>query len=659
MQENDRSGPYSPQRRQPTEWYRTTRMPYTPSESLHEQVARRGNDESPDAKWSHTSQVDGEARSQTAWVGPVVFLVALGLLGQAYIYYSAQATGSPSPVLFYLSLGVIYAPSAALIISNKISSNTRIWLTLCMSLALLATSFLRFPLFFPSSDELVHQSIAETIYTTGHLFHPNTELPEASDYPGLEITTTAIQHLTGLSFHVSGIVVLATASIITVLALIKIMQRITGSVRVSCLVALVYTANQEYMSFNQEFSYASLALPLAFLCIYVFVLRLNSTGLLKLVPPVAVVLALTVTHHITSLVLVIFLWIWHYVTLATNRRVPYLLTFAAISLAAVALWTLFAGSLVIPYVTEALRASFDSLTGLLHGSQAHKFFSDTAGYKTPKWEAILSVAATLIITLTLVPTSWYAVRRWRLLGTAGLVLLVFADFYPIIPAGHLTVSAGEDADRAAPFIFIGIGFIFAVWWFHALTSTGLHESRSLSLRFGGVLVAALTVCFLGGTVIGGSDWTYMPGKYMVEADNRSVDQLALAAGYWEGQNLAPNSEAYSDRDNGLIALAYGHLRVITIDQSPASTLLLRRFTSNDLILVCKLPVNYLIADARLATGLPQVGFYIASGEFGTGVRTAPPPVADLVKFDSVPQAERIYDNGAIRIFDLGGIPCPG
>ena len=61
----------------------------------------------------------------------------------------------------------------------------------------------------------------------------------------------------------------------------------------------------------------------------------------------------------------------------------------------------------------------------------------------------------------------------------------------------------------------------------------------------------LTFCFVGGGIIGDSDWAYTPGSYMVIADNRSIDQLALAAGSWEAVNIKQGSRVVSDRDNDL------------------------------------------------------------------------------------------------------------
>ena len=165
----------------------------------------------------------------------------------------------------------------------------------------------------------------------------------------------------------------------------------------------------------------------------------------------------------------------------------------------------------------------------------------------------------------------------------------------------------------------------------------------------------LKFCFVGGGIIGDSDWAYTPGSYMVIADNRSIDQLALAAGSWEAVNIKRGSRgAVSDRDNDLVSQAYAGLDVVTaaadhVDGGAVSNLLLRYLAPSDIDTICADHVQYLISDVRLSTSLPELGIYIDQGEYLDNTRTAPPTVADLTKFDQVPGAERIYDNGTIRI----------
>jgi hypothetical protein len=600
-----------------------------------------------------------------ALVGSVIGIVALGVLGQAWVGYQGRVTGSPSALLWYVTLCLIFTPSAALIMSGKLSDQASIWFTLYMSLALLATRFVLYPDQFANHDELVNYRVLLSIEQSGHLFTPNSLLPDTADYPGMEIATAAVHHLTGLSLHSAGIVILFAVRIVTTIALVRIIQRISNSARAGCLAALIYATNPQYIFFNSQFSYQSVALPLCFFCMYVFIINRYSRNFRAVVPSAAIILAVAATHHLTSLALIIVLWTWYLFARITRRPINHLLPLAVVGVIIVAAWTWFARSTIVPYISEIVRYGLANIVDLVNGRASHKLFADSAGDRTPAWQDVLAIASILLIMTTLIPSLWLAVIKYRLLSAAALVLFATAAIYPIVPAGHVSNVTAEISDRASGFVFVGIGYIVATWWFrnvpfhrHATTSRFTVTRRTWFLTVG------LTVCFVGGAVLSGSDWVYGPGQYLVSADNRSVDQLALQAAYWEGQNLPPNSRVYTDRVNGLLAAVYGDQHVLTrlgdgIDEGSVSTLLLRQPTPADVDLACAVHLQFLMADERLSTSLPHLGIYVENGEYLYGIRKTPPPSSALTKFDEVPGAQRIFDNGAIRIYDLRGLSCTG
>jgi hypothetical protein len=597
------------------------------------------------------------------WTGPVVVLVALGVLGQSWLGAVARTSGSLSAPLWYLTLCLIFVPSAALIMSPRLGDRGRVWLTLYMALALLATRFVLYPNQFAYHDELINYRVLLTILSTHHLFHPNSLLPDTADYPGLQVATAGLHQLTGLSPHLSGMVVLFAVRVVMTLAIVRIIERITGSVPAGCLAAAIYATNPQYVFFNSQFSYQSVALPLAFFGVYVVSVRREPGRLLSIVPGAAVVLAVAASHHLTSLALVLVLWVWYLATRVTRRPVPRLLPLAVVSVLIVAAWTWMARAVIVPYIGEITKNNVLTIIHLATGGGGHAFFSDAAGDKNPLWEEVVSLLSVLLIACTLVPSLLLAVVRYRRLTAAALVLFAIAAIYPAVPAGHLASVTAEISDRAAGFVFVGLGFIVAAWWlrdepFHRHART----SRFTVARRPWVIIAGLTVCFVGGTVLSGPDWIYGPGRYLVSADNRSVDQLALQAANWEGRYLTPDQRTYSDRVNGSLASVYGNENVLTplanhIQEGSVSNLLLSPDRVPDQALACSIRLRYLIADQRLATSLPHLGIYVDNGEFQYGQRTSPPTPSTLTKFDDARDAQRLFDNGAIRVYDLKDMPC--
>ncbi len=606
-----------------------------------------------------------KAQRPTLWAGPAIIAVALGVLGQAWLGYHGRTNGSFPASLWYATLCLIFIPSVAFIMSRRLSDQARVWFTLYMCLALLATRFVLYPTQFAYHDELIHYRVLLSIQNSHHLFTLNSLLPDSADYPGMEIATAGVRQLTGLSLHSAGVAILFAVRIVMTLALIRIIQLVSNSAAVGCLAAIIYTANPQYIFFNSQFSYQSVALPLCFFCIYVFTLARNRENVLTVIPSAAVVLAVAATHHLTSLALVIVLWAWYLFTHIIKRPVRQLLLLAMISVIIVAAWTWFARSVIIPYISEIASNSFANISDLVNGHSAHKFFTDSAGDRNPMWQDLLSLISVLLITLSLIPALWFAVTKRRLLSAAAIVLFVIAAIYPVIPAGHLTNATAQISDRASGFVFVGLGYIVAAWWFREFPfHRHARTSRFTIARSTWLLVITLTVCFTGGAVLSGPDWVYGPGGYLVSADNRSIDRIALQAAYWEGQNLPPNSRVFTDRVNGLLAAVYGNQHVLTriadrIDVGTVSTLLLRGPTAGDANLACDSRIQFLIADQRLATSLPHLGIYVDNGEYEFGFRTSPPPADALTKFDNISGAQRIFDNGAIRIYDLRGLPCAG
>ncbi len=598
--------------------------------------------------------------------GPAYLVVTLGVFAQAEIGYLGRTSGTFPAPLYFLSLCAIYTPAVVIVASHRYGNGAKVWLTLYSSVAQLIGRFALWPDQFVYHDEIIHQQNVQSINATGHLFGSNWLLPVTPYYPGLEITTSAVQQMTGLSLHTAGIVVLVMARVIMTLALIRIVALVSHSVTVACLAAVIFATNPQFVFFYSLFSYQSLALPLAFFAVYVFAIRRTSLGLVGLAPTAAVVAGLALTHHLTAVGLVLLFWGWWVLSAIAKRPVCQLLEISLISTVIVGAWTLVARAEIVPYIGDVVRTDFASLVALAEGKSAHHFFTDFANNRSPLWEILIALAAVLITVSFLAPALWHGVRQRRVLRASGLILLLIAAAYPIWPAGHVPAATSEVADRSAPFLFVGVSYVGARWYFDRFYDGLRGRYRAISPVWPQLaLSTGLSVCLVGNTILGaGQNWVYGPGPYLVEADSRSIDALALSAAYWEGANLPPESRAFTDRDNALLAETYGHLRVLTalssdIQEGPLSTLLLSGSTASEVSIACTYDVQYLIADRRLATSLPSFGIYIDSGEYLDGTRTAPPPPSALTKFDVVPGAERIYDNGAIRIYDLKGLSCAG
>lgn len=589
---------------------------------------------------------------------------ALGVLLQAYVGYEGRVTGNPPSVLFWAGLAVMYGTVAYIVVSGKgLDRSGYAAAIVLLSLGMQLTRLVLYPSLFAYHDELIHVRVLSDILSTKHLYTPNSALPVTPRYPGLEIASAGIARITGLSAHASGSLLLLIARLILSLALFLVVERLTTSPRAAAIASLLYIANPQYLWFNSQFSYQSLALPLCFAFVYL-VRRLEGVRAAIAWPCLlGGALAISVTHHLTALGLVALLFLWWILCFYTKGRPRHLTAALVTTIATTLLWGFFARHTIVHYVVEITQNNVKSVQQLVSGQSNHVFFKDTAGDQTPVWERYASLASVILI-IVLLPLALWASRAWlRTKRAPALVLCGVAAAYPLIPLGHLTDATSEVADRSSGFIFVGIAFLFAWWAFGAPRAFDRAAAGSAIRKVGAraVACAAMLVLFVGGTVVGsGPPWLRAPGKYLVSADNRSVDPLSVAAASWMGQHLPRDQRLYGDRTGELLASALGKQHPLTnladkVDNGALSRLLLAPPSPTDVTTAKQDRLQYLLVDRRIATDLPHVAIYTDTGEYGSEHRTRPPTKAAVTKFDSVPGADRIYDNGSLSIYNLVGL----
>ncbi len=585
-------------------------------------------------------------------VGPLMLLMALGLLAIAWsVSLARRGQHNETAQLFFVAgLVAIFFPAAFGVMLPGLGRAQRILLAVSMPLFLQLSRVMLYPTRFMFHDEMLHANALRLIEATGRLFTENPLLPITSYYPGLEIATDAVTDLSGLSPHTSAVLVLLATRTVMALAIIAVVERLTGSVRIAAVSAVIYSCNPQLLFFNSQFSYQTIALPLALLCVYLFVSRPRGRAW-SLVLPLLTMVAVTLSHHVTAGLLVLALLVWLLVEVVLRRdREHEIVSLAAMAVSGtglLALSVLNPGNTLGSYLGAIVTSSESALTQFAHGGQDKQLFQNSAGVGTARWEQVLVISSLAITVLVLVPALFRS-RRWvRARVSAAVLLGLVALIYPIIPAGHLTRSTAEVGDRAAGFVFLGVGFVVACW----------VCQRRARFWHAPVFAVAATVTFLGGVVLGaGPVIEQLPGPYQVSADARSIDPANLAAAAWIARNLPSGSRVYADRVGGLLAAADGGqftVRHISTGIDASRLLLDPHFGPEDVRLIRQAGIRYLIVDRRDAFGLPNQGVYVESGEFGELGRTAPVPAAALDKFDEVPGVDRIYDNGSIAIYDVG------
>ncbi|HYI21484.1 MAG TPA: hypothetical protein VEX62_02505, partial [Candidatus Limnocylindrales bacterium] len=420
------------------------------------------------------------------------------------------------------------------------------------------------------------------------------------------------------------------------------------------IACLVYMTNPKFLYFNAQFSYESLALPLAALVLYLIARRGHSgpARWLGLTVIALVTLpAIVTTHHVTSVMLTAFLVLWAVVGFVIRRRdrsKPGRM--ALVTMVLISGWTLLVATATIGYLAPALTSTLAELFRLIGGEMdARELFVSRTGEVAPLWERLIG-AASAGITLLLLPLGLIVVWARYRSTPAVVALAVAACAFPLTLIARFTSVGSDVASRTPEFLFLGIGLVVALA-LARLSFTG-RRGRLQTVAAGSVI----TIMLIGGVIVGLPGWARLPGPYLVSADGRSVEAEGIGAALWARDTLGPGNVVVADRVNRILMSTYGEQELVTTYETrlPVRRLYLaEEIGAAQRQIVRQGEILYLVVDRRLSTGLPVVGHYFDRGEreiLGPGRDPLDPQI--LAKFDLEPEVSRIFDSGNIQIYDV-------
>lgn len=608
-------------------------------------------------------QVIAEERNPPAgrawgWLPALALVVALGDLLVVAGYTVARNGGAFADLLFWLGIMAMFVPVALRLAAEAITRHERLGCVIVLTLGLYLAKVLRYPLWFAGFDEFLHWRSAEDIVRSHHLFAKNPMLPASPLFPGLESVTNALQSLTSLPTFPAGVIVIGIAKIVLVLALFLLYEELTQSARAAGIATLLYTACPNFSFFDAQYAYESLALPFAVLTVYA-IIRRERVGadqrvgitLLALLSSALVI----VTHHVTSYVLALFLALWALVHAVMTRSrywsvaSPNPTGMAFFHLFGSLAWMVYIGSFVITYLSVPLAAGFSEFFRLVTGSGESRQLFHAGGYVTPPWEQYVGYASVLL-TLIVLPFGLLVLGRRDRSSPLAVAFALAALAYPATLGLRFTTVGAEVSSRTLAFLFIAIAPVLAV---------GVAAVwRTQRAPWPQIVLFALWsgTIFMGGVITGrGPSVAALPGRYVVAADQRSIDPQGIAAAHWALVNLGPDNRIVADRSNSVLMLTFGAQYTLTqlADHVPSGVILLSPRIDTDVLQALEVGhVAYLVIDRRMSTGLPLYGVYVETGEPGSLDRTAPVDISVLEKFENYPGVRQVYDSGDIVIYDV-------
>lgn len=572
----------------------------------------------------------------------VVLTGSAGLLvvSGAFMLSREHAASGWAQLLFWLGLALIVLP-AAVRLAQSPSRGERIALVVLVGGLLQVVTVLHDPYGFTYADEWVHEYNVQQILRTGSLFHANPIIPVTARYPGLESVTAALASLSHLSVFVSGILVVGAARLVFLLALFLLVERLTGSAALGAVSTLIYMTNPNFLFWSAEFSYESLALPLAVLALAAAARARAHRG--WAVVACLATAATVVTHHLTSYALCVALLAVCAVSWSrrsTRREAPWRL--AAFAIAATVTWEALVAPGTAHYLFPVLGRAFHQVvaTVLGHTGSRRLFGGGSSGQPAaPEWQRMVALASVGLIVSALpfgLRTMWRRHRSNPYLVVLGVAAVAYVAVLPM----RLVPAAWETSNRSSEFLFLGVAFVLAL----------VRLPGRLRRAYPVVLAGFVAVVLVGGVVAGWpprvllahSVRASVPGGGTVEPQPQQVARVFLHA-FGPGHRIvAPEAVGRELLVDG------GQTAYVTSAPFAAATLLFGDTMTLGMIeTVTDESIDYVAEDRRASGDDSMAGYFFGDADGGRRVD----PLA-LAKFDSYPGIDRVVDGGDIVIYDV-------
>ena len=616
-----------------------------------------------------THQTDPVAPISFNWIALLSLSVAVGSLLVVLGHVAGLHNSTYAPAIFWPGVTLMLLPIIR-IADVKVARSERILLLITVAEALLIQKILYEPTGFAEFDEMLHWMSAHDILHRHKLFLPNTLLPIAPYFPALEIVTTGLANLVGLTVFSAGNLALMVIRAIMIVGLFLFFEKLSGSTRLAAIAAVVYMCSATFPVFESMFAYETLGLAFCIL-IGLAELQINRSSvytLRALFLPGVLLAALAVTHHVSSLWMAAYLIALMVIERFRRKEQSGTRLVRWLQIGVVMLGVLFplvwmasrSNQLVqylMPMIDGALNSSYQKITG---ESLPRQMFVGEDGVAQPITIQLAAIGTTLLIVVGL-STGFFRslclsigtqVGGWRRLRwvlrrewlDSRIILLTLAGFgFPISVALRISSAGWEIGHRISTFVFIGVAFVIAV--------SIVHFWQARPNRWNRIVVnAALVLMVLGNVMLG---WGYLAihSPYKVSADLGSIEPLGIGTAQWTKDWLGPGQRFSADRVNRTLLATYGDQNIISgmqhIDISRA--IFSKQIDSDALYPIRQGRIDYLLLDLRLTTGRAVLGEYYEKWEHSGGY---PPSPGFMLKFDRDSNIGRIYDNGFIVIYNV-------
>lgn len=323
------------------------------------------------------------------------------------VVLSRRSHGYEAAVVGFVALAIAYGSALWVLISPKLTRAVRNIAVLCLGLTPTVMWRATNPLLFTGFDEQLHMRTLGDILSSHRLFEANPLLQVSPRYPGIE-TITAFVHQTGIPTMASAIVVIIACRTVLVTVLCDAVEQLTGSMRAGGLAVAVYALGPQFIFFNSQFSYQTLAIPLALTGVsFIARSRWSDDPLPLFFGATVCFFGVAMSHHVTGFLTMVFLLLWMLFQRGPARlRVTY---GAMASMAMTLAWMIVQRSLLEEYFGPI----FKDVGGDAAKGEMRQAFKDSAGTPTPLRDTLLLLYYAAAVVIVVGAVAMIALYWWR------------------------------------------------------------------------------------------------------------------------------------------------------------------------------------------------------------------------------------------------------
>jgi len=581
-------------------------------------------------------------------VSMVIFLGGVGLLGKAYLEVS---NSERAYIFFWSGLFLCFASVIAIGGNRESKPIQRVFGLILLGAALYIPIYLRSPHFPIFQDALFHVQSLELMRDLKTSQIPITFFPIAGDYPGLEYVGLATLYTSQLSINpVVQLLSLALHIIMPILAFYT--YRTLGLEDATAFWAsLIYIANIGYFFFLSSFSYGTFGVVLfLFIALLGFKKNLqekdgaiNSASLLLLAIP-----SIVIVHHTSSAMAAIYLTLLGITSIILKRQY----SIFGVAIYSIVLWFVWLfyhpQSFSYLYGNMVPRAASILEFILKEQTQTHQLFLNSP---LPPIERIIAYMYPILLLLLCGLSLWNVLDRKRHLIIHSKLFteyITLAIFGPVswFMIGPLIISDNaEIVYRISPYFFLGVGF------YSALFICEWSQKNGFLRRL--VLFSVVFLILAGGIIIGDNQ----AGRFRSNEVQRAAGPEVLTtdlihAADWLEMKYGRLNLTVGDLMSSVAFSVFGMQRT---DVYPNWTPFYTPELSTAQAFMDEQKIDYLVVDLRDSQFPPRYRYYFNQTEIydeslQNRFSDKTFPLSLLMKFDKMPDLQRIYDNGDIVIY---------